>query len=73
MFETGLVVEVEHPYFGTIRRHGLPAVFSETPGRAAAGPVIGQHTTELLTELGYTTQQIDQLESNNLIRIAERT
>ena len=72
MFDTGLVVEVEHPYFGTIRRHGLPVEFSDTPGRAAPGCLIGQHTVELLTELGYTPEQIKQLETDNVIGIAQR-
>ncbi len=32
MLETGLAADIEHPLFGTIRRHGLPAPLSETPG-----------------------------------------
>ena len=37
IFEAGLAADIEHPLFGTIRRHGLPAVLSETPGRLAPG------------------------------------
>ena len=54
IFEAGLAADIEHPLFGTIRRHGLPAVLSETPGRLAPGSLRGQHTIPILTELGYT-------------------
>jgi crotonobetainyl-CoA:carnitine CoA-transferase CaiB-like acyl-CoA transferase len=59
--EMGLVAEVEHPLFGRIVRHGLPVIFSETPGRIAPGCMIGQHTEAILMELGYTSEQIQQL------------
>jgi len=41
---------VEHPLFGTIVRHGVTVQFSETPGRADAGCLIGQHTEQILGE-----------------------
>ena len=50
----GLAVDIEHPLFGTIRRHGLPALLSETPGRIAPGSLRGQHTESILRELGYS-------------------
>ena len=67
MFETGMSADVEHPLFGTIRRHGLPAHLSETPGRLAPGCLRGQHTHAILAELGYSPEEIDKLESNNVV------
>ncbi len=59
--ETGLVAEVDHPSFGRILRHGLPVQFSETPGRLAAGCVLGQHTRAIMAELGYSPERIAEL------------
>ena len=61
--ETGLVVEVEHPRFGSILRAGPPVALSETTGRVAPGCLLGQHTDAILTELGYTPEQIRELEA----------
>lgn len=65
--ETGLVVEVDHPSFGEVLRHGLPVTFSETPGRAAAGCVLGQHVDSILAELGYQPERIAQLKKQQVV------
>lgn len=65
--DTGLVVEVEHPLFGDILRHGLTVALSETPGRAAPGCLIGQHTEGILAELGYSSEQIDDLLARQVV------
>jgi crotonobetainyl-CoA:carnitine CoA-transferase CaiB-like acyl-CoA transferase len=67
ILETGLAADIEHPLFGTIRRHGPPAMLSETPGRVAAGCLRGQHTESILAELGYTPEQISGLEGNKVV------
>ena len=67
IFDAGLAAEIEHPLFGTIRRHGLPAMLSETPGRLAPGSLRGQHTIPILTELGYTPEQIADLEAKQVV------
>ena len=61
--ETSLVVEVEHPRFGSILRAGPPVALSETPGRVAPGCLIGQHTEAILTELGYEPERIAELQT----------
>ncbi|MER5628402.1 CoA transferase [Streptosporangium sp. NPDC002544] len=71
--ETGLVAEVDHPLFGRILRHGLPVRLSETPGRLAGGCLVGQHTRAVLTELGYTAEQIAALEAKEAVFSATNT
>jgi len=48
-----MVVEVDHPRAGRTRALGLPIKFSETPGGVGrASPLLGQHTREVLAEVG---------------------
>jgi crotonobetainyl-CoA:carnitine CoA-transferase CaiB-like acyl-CoA transferase len=71
MLDTGLVVEIDHPLFGTIRRHGLPAVLSDSPGRTDPGCVRGQHNRTILAELGYADDEIDGFERDGIVFAAE--
>ena len=62
--ERGMVVELEAPGIpdGKVIQPGIPFHLSETPGKVRhAGSVTGQHTEEVLAELGYTPIQIDGL------------
>jgi crotonobetainyl-CoA:carnitine CoA-transferase CaiB-like acyl-CoA transferase len=54
LFRLGLVTEYEHPLLGRVRQFGNLITFSDTPGRQdRAAPLLGQHTREILGELGY--------------------
>jgi crotonobetainyl-CoA:carnitine CoA-transferase CaiB-like acyl-CoA transferase len=68
----GLIVEIEHPLFGQLRRYGPPARLSATPGRVAPGCVVAQHTASLLAELGYEEEQITKLANEGVVRVAEK-
>ena len=62
--ERGMVVELEAPGVpeGRVVQPGIPFHLSETPGKVRhAGSVTGQHTAEVLADLGYTPIQIDGL------------
>jgi len=49
-----MVVEVDHPIAGTVKTLGAPVKFHGTPGGIrCAAPLLGQHTIEVLTEIGY--------------------
>ncbi|HXY91938.1 MAG TPA: CoA transferase [Acidimicrobiia bacterium] len=67
LLDTGLAVDIEHPLFGVIRRHGLPAALSETPGRVAAGCSRGEHTRAILAELGYSPDDVAGLERDGVV------
>jgi crotonobetainyl-CoA:carnitine CoA-transferase CaiB-like acyl-CoA transferase len=58
----GMTVDVEHPVLGTIRQAGVPFRFSATPASIrTAPPLLGEHSAEILADLGYTTGEIEAL------------
>jgi formyl-CoA transferase len=64
----GMAVPVRHPVLGEIRIQGLPVVLSRTPGAVkTAAPDPGQHTDEILAELGYTPPEIERLHRDRVV------
>jgi crotonobetainyl-CoA:carnitine CoA-transferase CaiB-like acyl-CoA transferase len=64
----GYVTEVEYPEYGkTLKVHGSPWHFSETPARAGIAPKLGAHNDDILAGLGYTLAQIDYLRERKII------
>jgi crotonobetainyl-CoA:carnitine CoA-transferase CaiB-like acyl-CoA transferase len=62
------VITVEHPTRGPLDVTGLPINFSETPVRPGnVAPELGQHTKEVLLELGYSWETIASLRDRNVI------
>jgi crotonobetainyl-CoA:carnitine CoA-transferase CaiB-like acyl-CoA transferase len=58
----GIVVETEHERAGLLRQARSAARFSETPATIRrGGPGLGEHTAEVLAELGYTSTDIEVL------------
>ena len=58
----GLFQKLEHPTEGTIQQARPPARFSESPaGIHRLPPRLGQHTREILAEVGYSDSDIDAL------------
>jgi crotonobetainyl-CoA:carnitine CoA-transferase CaiB-like acyl-CoA transferase len=66
----GFVGELEHSKLGRVRATGSPVRFSRTPLRfERAGPLLGEHTGELLGELGI--RDADALERDGVVASAQ--
>jgi crotonobetainyl-CoA:carnitine CoA-transferase CaiB-like acyl-CoA transferase len=66
--ETGIFETIEDPLFGRTLLQGVTTKFSETPGKIQRpAPTHGQHTEEVLLEIGYTREQIDEFKVKKLV------
>jgi crotonobetainyl-CoA:carnitine CoA-transferase CaiB-like acyl-CoA transferase len=62
------VVDVEHPVLGAVRQVGSPFRLADTPGSIrAAPPLLGEHTDEVLAEIGYTPAEIEVLRDGGVV------
>lgn len=65
----GMVVEREHPVLGTARLLGVPVKLSDTPAAVwRTPPLLGQHTDEILRELGIAEAELARLRASGIIR-----
>lgn len=63
-----MIVDVEHPQAGRLKQIGIPIKLSETPGEIQnPAPSLGQHTEEILQELGYPAEAIEGLRREKVI------
>jgi crotonobetainyl-CoA:carnitine CoA-transferase CaiB-like acyl-CoA transferase len=63
-----MVTTVRHPTQGEMPMLGLPIKLSGTPGAVRTPPAdFGQHTQEVLLELGYSGREIEQLEAAGVV------
>ena len=62
------VTEVEYPKYGkTLKVHGSPWQFSETPANIGIAPELGEHNISILTGLGYREDEIQALREKKVI------
>jgi formyl-CoA transferase len=65
--KTGTVVEVDHPTRGKYLTVGNPIKMSDSPSDVKRSPLLGEHTEEVLAELGYKPGQIAEMRAEKAI------
>jgi CoA:oxalate CoA-transferase len=59
---------VDHPAAGPLQVPGIPIKLRDTPGRIASPPpLLGQHTGEVLREMGYSAADIERLRVEGVV------
>jgi len=64
---TGTVVEVDHPKRGKYLSVGNPIKLSDSPTEVKRSPLLGEHTEEVLKELGLGAEEIKALRAEKVI------
>ncbi len=66
--ERGFFIEVEHPLLGRFTMPGRPFLMSETPWTLRRrAPLLGEHTDEVLREIGYSAERIAELRRSGVV------
>ena len=64
----GYISEIEYPEIGeTLKVHGSPWQFSETPAKIGVAPKLGEHNADILSGLGYSELEIASLREQKII------
>jgi crotonobetainyl-CoA:carnitine CoA-transferase CaiB-like acyl-CoA transferase len=68
LIDKGFVAQYAHPRYGTMRQFGHLVHLSQTPGKIwGPPPLLGQHTRDVLSELGYSDSLIESLREKGVI------
>ena len=65
--KTGTIVEVDHPKRGKYLTVGNPIKMSDSPTEVKRSPLLGEHTDEVLAEIGYAAADVAALRSKKVI------
>jgi crotonobetainyl-CoA:carnitine CoA-transferase CaiB-like acyl-CoA transferase len=64
-----MVVDIDSPTVGKVKQVGISVKLSETPGEIRSlAPFLGQHTEEVLTDLGYSMDRIAEMRDKKVIQ-----
>ena len=63
-----MLTEVPHQSLGKTKTIGAPVKFSRTPAEVRRGaPVLGQHSREILVEIGFSADEIANMERDRVV------
>ena len=65
--KSGSIVEVDHKARGKYLTVGSPIKFSDLKPEVTGSPLLGEHTDEVLAQLGYSKEQIEQMHSSGAV------
>ncbi|HEV7816342.1 MAG TPA: formyl-CoA transferase [Janthinobacterium sp.] len=65
--ETGTIVEVDHPERGKYLTVGNPIKLSDSATEVTRSPLLGEHTDEVLAQLGYSAEYISLLRQERVV------
>lgn len=66
--ERDMILSIRHPKAGEIKNIACPVKMSKTPTDVRYPPPgLGEHTNEVLTELGYTAEELESMGKSNII------
>lgn len=67
-----MIPTVPHQKLGNVKTIGLPIKLSETPGKVATGaPLFGQHTAEVLDEIGFNKEEVMALVDEGAVALSD--
>ncbi|MBP2298860.1 formyl-CoA transferase [Azospirillum picis] len=73
LYETGTLVEVEHPTRGSYLTVGNPIKLSDSPTEVTRSPLLGEHTDEILRDvLGFGEREIMDIRDSGAVGVVER-
>lgn len=64
---TGTIVEVDHPTRGKYLTVGNPIKLSDSPTEVVRSPLLGEHTDEVLGQLGYDPDEVAMLRAESVV------
>jgi len=68
VLQRNMLIQMEHPKAGTIKQIGTPFKLSESKvDLTRHPPELGEHTEDILTSLGYTASEIENLRAKGVI------
>lgn len=71
--ETGFFSAVEHPTEGRLKQMTFPSTWSGTqPDATRHAPKLGEHSAEILEELGFDQEQIDRMIRDGATAVADK-
>ena len=64
---SGTIVEVDHPARGKYLSVGNPIKLSDSLTEVKRSPLLGEHTEQVLAQLGFSAAEVEQLRSEGAV------